>query len=279
MNVDALKKIVPIVLTHNEEINIARTLDSLSWANKVTIVDSGSTDHTQTIASNYPNVEWLSNPFDDFRSQWEFGVAKQSTDTKYILGLDADMEVPSALLEEISTKFLGGGFDGGMLPFDYRYYGISLAGSLYPPQLRLFRRDSVKITQFDHGQKFVVAGKIYHFHNRLIHDDRKPIERWLVSQLKYQEQNERGLWMSGRRRPRDYFRKVGLMPPLMGLLAYFKAGGPFKGAAAARYAYERMVAEGVLAIRLLDQRLQRASRNGRVQVSDRNRGSSEGPPS
>jgi hypothetical protein len=41
----------------------------------------------------------------------------------------------------------------------------------------------------------------------------------------------------------------------MGLLAYLRAGGPIKGAAAARYAYERAIAEGLLAIRLMDQRM------------------------
>ena len=48
------------------------------------------------------------------------------------------------------------------------------------------------------------------------------------------------------------------MPPIIGLLAYVRAGGPFKGAAAARYAYERMTTESILAVRLMDARMQKA---------------------
>jgi len=39
------------------------------------------------------------------------------------------------------------------------------------------------------------------------------------------------------------------------VFAYLRAGGPFYGAAAARYAYERAVCESLLAIRLMNLRL------------------------
>jgi hypothetical protein len=45
----------------------------------------------------------------------------------------------------------------------------------------------------------------------------------------------------------------------MALLAYLRAGGPFRGAAAARYAYERAVCESLLAIRVLNARLRAES--------------------
>jgi hypothetical protein len=91
----------------------------------------------------------------------------------------------------------------------------------------------------------------------LIHDDRKPLDRWVKAQLDYQRRNESELSNGGRGRARDYLRKLGVMPPLMGALAYVRAGGPFKGAAAARYAYERMATESILAIRLMNQRIKR----------------------
>ena len=58
------------------------------------------------------------------------------------------------------------------------------------------------------------------------------------------------------------------MPPIIGTLAYLKAGGPFRGAAAARYAYERAVAEGLLAIRLMDARLRDQKSEIRSQRSE-----------
>ena len=45
-------------------------------------------------------------------------------------------------------------------------------------------------------------------------------------------------------------------------MAYLRAGGPFGGAAAARYAYERMVAEALLAITVMDKRMKNGDGEG-----------------
>ena len=262
MNLESLKHTTPIVLTFNEEANLRRNLDSLQWAERVVILDSGSTDETEAIARSYTNVTWQTRPFDSFRLQWEHAINQTDITTEYVLALDADMEVSAKLLEEITGAFLKGNYDGGLMPIDYRYYGRSLAGSIYPPSIRIFRRDAVKVTQLNHGHKFEVRGAVYRFRNRLIHDDRKSLERWVESQLRYQKENEAELRNGHRGRARDYARRIGLMPPIIGVLAYLRAGGPFKGAAAARYAYERMTTESILAVRLMDARLQRTDVRG-----------------
>lgn len=244
-----------MVLTYDEEPNIERTLESLRWASDVIVVDSGSTDQTEQIARSFPNVRWYFRRFDRHVAQWEHGIHQTGIATEYILALDADMQVTSPLLKEIEETFLSGGFEGGVIPFKYQYHGKALAGSLCPPQLRLFKRIEVRVAQPDHTQRFSVAGSIYKFRSSLIHDDRKSVERWVASQLSYQLLNEKELSNGGRRRMRDRLRHIGIMPPIVGLLAYVRAGGPFRGAAAARYAYERTVAEGLLAIRLMDARL------------------------
>ncbi len=38
------------IITKNEEANLARTLESVRWADEIVIVDCGSTDRTQEIA-------------------------------------------------------------------------------------------------------------------------------------------------------------------------------------------------------------------------------------
>src|SRR5712692_9909832 len=74
MNSTSLKQITPVVLTLNEEANLRRNLDSLHWADRVAIVDSGSTDQTEAIARSYPNVTWHTQRFDSFRAQWEYAI-------------------------------------------------------------------------------------------------------------------------------------------------------------------------------------------------------------
>ena len=181
MNLNSLKQITPVVLTYDEEANLRRNLDSLHWAQRVVIVDSGSTDATAAIARSYANVTWHTRPFDSFRAQWEHAIHQTGVTTEHVLALDCDMEVSAKLLEEIADAFLSGNYDGGLMPIDYRYYGRSLAGSICPPQIRIFRRDAVKVTQVNHGHKFEIAGPVCRFRHRLIHDDRKSLERWVES--------------------------------------------------------------------------------------------------
>jgi len=252
----AADQITPLILTYNEEPNIGRTLDSLLWAKTVIVLDSQSTDRTEEIARSYRNVKWHTRPFDLHVRQWSFGIHETGINTDYVLTLDADMQVTPQLLAEMETNFLPAGFAGGLIPFEYHYYGHRLRGSLCPPQIRVFKRAAVRVSQPDHTQHFSVDGEVYKFRSRLVHDDRKPLERFVSSQLAYQVLNEAELTNGGRNRLRDRLRQLGLMPPIVGLLAYVRAGGPFYGTAALRYAYERATCESLLALRLINRRLE-----------------------
>lgn len=258
-----IDSITPVILTYNEAPNIGRTLDALRWAGAVVVLDSGSTDETKEIATRYANVKWFERAFDRHQVQWEYAIHETGIATEYVLALDADMEVTPAFREELTEKFLPGKFAGGDVSFIYSYYGRNLTGSLYPNQVRVFRRQDVLITQVDHTQHFAVPGTVYKFHNRLIHDDRKSLERWVASQLSYQVLNDEAI-VNGGSSPLKYsLRRTGLMPPMVALLAYLRSGGPFGGAASARYAYERLVCESLLAIRLMNRRLQTKEKNVR----------------
>ena len=245
--------ITPLILTYNEEANIDRTLDSLRWAKSVVVLDSGSTDKTEQIARGYSNVVWCARAFDSHKAQWEYGVHQTGITTEYVLALDADQSVPYEFVEELREQFMPGQWVGGMTPFKYSYYGHPLSGSVYPKQIRVFKRNALQVTQPGHTQVFSVEGAVYNFRACLIHDDRKPLDRWVASQVAYQALNEKEMLEGGSLKCR--LRRMGLMPPIMATLAYIRAGGPFRGAAAARYAYERAVAESLLAIRLLNVRL------------------------
>jgi len=258
-----LDNITPVILTYNEAPNIGRTLAALRWAESVVVLDSGSTDDTKQIATGYENVKWFERAFDNHQAQWDYAINHTGIVTEYVLALDADMEVPPGFKNELAEMFLPGNLAGGDVSFVYCYYGQPLSGSLYPNQVRVFRPRDVLITQLNHTQHFAVAGPVYSFRNRVIHDDRKPLERWLAAQVSYQELNEAAIKNGGPRRLRDYLRRSGLMPPVLGLFAYLRSGGPFGGAASARYAYERIVCESLLAIRLMNSRLKAKEENVR----------------
>src|SRR6266480_566483 len=63
-----LSEVTPVVLTGDEEANIGRTLGQLGWARQVIVVDSESRDRTREIAESFPNVRFITRPFDDLAS-------------------------------------------------------------------------------------------------------------------------------------------------------------------------------------------------------------------
>jgi glycosyltransferase involved in cell wall biosynthesis len=246
--------LTPVILTYNEEPNLARTLAALQWAKRIVIVDSGSSDGTETVAKAHPNVDWRRRPFDRHGAQWAYAIQGTGIESPWVLALDADMVVPAGFVEEFEGAFNRIDYAGGVVSFVYRSMGRDLRGSLYPPDLRVVRPQNVRVFQDGHTQRFHADGHLYWFRCRIAHDDRKPLDRWVQDQLRYSSL-EAGKLMSSHPRPglKSKVRRLGLMPLLGGIAAYLRAGGPLKGKAALEYAYERLTFETLLAMRVLRQ--------------------------
>jgi glycosyltransferase involved in cell wall biosynthesis len=243
--------VTPVTLTFNEAPNLERLLRSLAWAGDVVVVDSGSCDSTERVARQFPNVRWFVRRFDTHGAQWQFAIRQTQVATPYVLALDADYEVPSSFVEELARRFAIGGFSGGVAGFEYRIHGRSLMGSVYPPKLVVFRPHDVRISQSGHTQEFATDGAIYRFAQRLVHDDRKPVDRFVRSQLEYSRLEASRLLAGRSGRWQDALRRKGVMPLVAGIGAYIKSGGPFRGSAALRYVHERVLFECLLALRVL----------------------------
>jgi glycosyltransferase involved in cell wall biosynthesis len=250
-NVDVATRVTPVILTYNEEPNIRRILQSLQWAAEVNIVDSGSRDATERIARQFPNVRWFARAFDTHAAQWDFAIRATHVTTPYVLALDADYEVPGRFVEELAARFLAGGYAGGIAGFEYRIHGRPLLGSVYPAKLVVFTPGSVRVSQPGHTQELEVDGPVYRFDARLIHDDRKPLARFVRSQMEYSRLEASRMAGGDRVRWQDRLRRLGIMPLVAGVGSYLRAGGPLRGTASLHYAYERTVFECLLALRLL----------------------------
>src|SRR5262249_50890354 len=101
MVLTVLTAITPLVITYNEASNINRTLNKLTWAQRIVIIDSGSTDDTLAIVRRYPQAEIIYREFDDFATQCNFGLAKVTSE--WVLSLDADYELSSELVRELKS--------------------------------------------------------------------------------------------------------------------------------------------------------------------------------
>lgn len=181
-----LHLVTPLILTYNEEANIARTLAGVSWARRIVVVDSGSTDRTLELLAEDPRIDLLHRSFDTHASQWNAGLALISEG--WVLSLDADYCVTPQLRDELADALRSADqqkIDGFWIPFLYCVAGRPLRGSVLPPRLALFRRQSGVYEDDGHTQDLRLAGRTASLRHPILHDDRKSLERWLWAQNRY----------------------------------------------------------------------------------------------
>lgn len=87
-----------VVITKNEEKNIARCLESLSFCNEIVVVDSHSTDKTLEIAKKYTS-KVFERSWSGYVDQKNYAVGLTSND--WVLSIDADEEISPELKLEV----------------------------------------------------------------------------------------------------------------------------------------------------------------------------------
>ena len=250
-----LSEITPVILTFDEAPNIGRCLERLGWARDIVVVDSGSGDATLEICARFPQVRVFSRPFDNHAAQWNFAVHETGITGAWVLCLDADYMIPQTVAEEIDSLRPANDVSGYWLSFRYAVMGKPLRSGIYPPVLALFRRERGRHVQDGHTQRAEVEGSTARLANPALHDDRKPLDRWVRSQIAYArleaeklEQHSAGL--------RGWLRtRTPFAPIAIGLYCLLWRGGVFEGPAGWFYAGQRCVAEGLIMASYLSRRL------------------------
>lgn len=248
-----LADITPLILTYNEAPNIERVLDQLTWATQIVVVDSNSTDQTLDLITRYPNVQVYKHPFDTHAQQWNFGL--QQIETEWVLSLDSDYVLIDPLIQEIKILNPPVQVSGYFIPFQYCVFGKPLRGTLLPPRQVLFRRAHSTYIDDGHTQLLQVTGESLTLKNPIFHDDRKPLSRWLWAQDRYMiiEAQKLSAAPYSELSWGDRVRKTKLLAPLVVFFyCLILKGGILDGWRGWYYACQRMLAETLLAIRLIE---------------------------
>jgi glycosyltransferase involved in cell wall biosynthesis len=263
------EQITPVVITFNEEENIGRVLEQLCWAKRVIVVDSFSTDGTQAICERFHNVRFVQNEFRSPAEQFNFGA--QLVETEWIFALGADYVFSQQLVDELASLKPALEANAFFVSFDYCIGGMPLRGSMYPPAALLYRRAVARFVQDGHTERLAFSGAAGRLRGRIRHDDRKPLARWLSSQTKYALLEAEKLLLTPRLQLnlKERLRKmIVLVPPLTLVYCLFYKGLILDGWSGVLYTLQRVYAELLLSLKLLDAKLTRRAdpspRRGKV---------------
>lgn len=253
-----------VILTLDEEINIAECVRSCSDVVDVHVLDSGSSDRTREIAASMGATVW-EHPFESFGAQRNWAIDEISVSADWILHLDADErmtpELGAALRTLIATDPAEAGF---YLPNKLMLMGRWLkrcAG--YPTyQMRLFHRSRMRFQDFGHGQRELTDGAIGTIDEPYLHYAfSKGVSDWLAKHNRYStDEAHQAMESGGRIRIWDVFssdricrrramKRLSFRLPMRHRLRViqllFLQGGILEGRAAMLYArliaiYEQM---------------------------------------
>ncbi len=168
------------IITFNEEDNIERCLDSVSWADEIVVVDSFSTDNTVALCRRYTD-KIIQRQWPGHVLQKQFALEQAAG--PWVLSLDADEELSAEARDEIRTALLDGSTpaEGFVFPRQSYYLGRWIRhGGWYPDKkLRLVRKHRARWTGRDPHDKLQVRGTTVRLQGRILHYVYKDISHQL----------------------------------------------------------------------------------------------------
>ncbi|AKK72178.1 hypothetical protein OK18_05575 [Chryseobacterium gallinarum] len=191
------------IITHNEEENIIRLLDSLTdIVDEIVIVDSFSTDNTKEICTKqYPQVRFFEKKFNGYGEQKNHAL--NLCTHEWVLFLDAD-EVPDVDLKR-SIQEVVSSANPAFNVYKVRYnnhLGIHLIrfggwGSVF--RERLFRKQYVRYSD-DKVHEFLITGqKAGILEGKLDHYTYKSIQHHVTKINKYSDMMAEKMFEKGKK--------------------------------------------------------------------------------
>lgn len=151
------QKVSAAIITLNEEKNLPRCLQGLTWVDEIVVVDAGSTDRTVEIAQQ-AGARVFFRPWPGYAKQWENAIELCSSPWILITSADTCMEpeLAAEIQEALSSP---GDIRGFFLPYKHFFLGkwIKHCGWYPAPSLRLLRKDSIILRKREVHESFDVT--------------------------------------------------------------------------------------------------------------------------
>jgi glycosyltransferase involved in cell wall biosynthesis len=189
-----------IILTYNEEENLAQCLQSVAdWAGEVFVVDSGSTDRTLEIAELFA-ARVVSHPFENYSQQRNWALDNLRPHYEWVFNIDADERVTPELAAQMERLFSDNEIQniaGIVVSRRTVFLGRPiLHGGHYPVyHLRLFRLGAGRCEDRLYDQHFIVNGPVRHISGDLVDVITSDLTEWLVRHARWGAAEARELTM------------------------------------------------------------------------------------
>ena len=183
--IPALPFLSVVVIAGMEEMNIGACLETAIWADEIVVVHSSRADRTAEIAREYTDVVHF-REFDTFSAQRLYALGLASN--PWVFVLDADERILPELHVEIKKTLSNPGENCGFLiPRRGYFLGKWLRhGGWYPDyQLRLFRRDRVRVSERLVHEGYIVDGPVGRFSAAMDHFTDPTIHHHLLKNVEY----------------------------------------------------------------------------------------------
>jgi glycosyltransferase involved in cell wall biosynthesis len=162
-------KISAVIITFNEEKNIAKAIKSVAFADEIIVVDSESIDKTREIAESL-GAKIIIQKWLGFSKQKQFAVDSATHD--WIISLDADERISDKLRDEIiKLKSTKTNVDGYKIPRLSIYMNREIRHSGWYPdwQIRFFNRTKGRWKSVEIHESFEIDGKIEKLSGDILH--------------------------------------------------------------------------------------------------------------
>lgn len=191
-----------VLITKNAAHLLRRTLEAVSWADAILIVDSGSTDGTRELAETMGAKVELQTEWKGYGYQKSYALSK--AEGEWILFLDADEVVDPKLAEEIQrvTKTDADGSAAGYSMLRVNYFcGERLRFGNGRPDFveRLFKREKGSISDHRVHERVIVDGAVERLEGELHHYTTESISHRVRKNDEYATTAAEELYRQGKR--------------------------------------------------------------------------------
>ena len=174
-----------VLITLNSEKTISKTLEAVSWADEIVLVDLGSTDKTVEIARKF-KVKIIYHAFEGYGLQKKFATQQASHD--WILSLDDDEILTPQLQQEIQNLDLqNSDYQGFKIPRSLIFLGklLRFSGEYRRLTLRLFNRKYGNWNDEYVHESIEINGKVGTLKNQILHDSYRDLTDYFNKFNKY----------------------------------------------------------------------------------------------